>query len=45
MDTKPDDALLAMMRCYVSMPRVSWPWLALLFGALALLIGGLFLPP
>ncbi|WBK01745.1 hypothetical protein [Methylocystis parvus] len=39
-----DPALVAMMRCYLSKPRISWPYLAVLLAAMALLIGGLFLP-
>lgn len=38
------DALVAMLRCYLATPRVSWPYLALLLGALVLVVGGLFLP-
>lgn len=39
-----DPVLAAMMRCYLTRPRVSWPYLALLLGAMAFLLGGLFLP-
>lgn len=46
MTTEPqtDPVLVAMIRCYLSKPRVSWPWLALLLGAMAFLVGALFLP-
>ena len=47
-DLKPerpsDPALAEIMRCYLTRKRVSWPWLALLVAAMALLVGGLFLP-
>lgn len=40
----PDPALAAMMRCYLSRPRIAWPYLAMLVGAMIVLIGGQFLP-
>lgn len=39
-----DPALAEIMRCYLTRTRVSWPYLVFLVGALAVLIGGLFLP-
>jgi hypothetical protein len=46
MSTEPqtDPALVAMMRCYLSRPRIAWPYLAMLLGAMAFLVGALFLP-
>jgi hypothetical protein len=43
-EPQTDPALVAMMRCYLSKPRTSWPYLALLLGAMAFLVVGLFLP-
>ncbi len=43
-EQQTDPALVAMMRCYLSKPRIAWPYLALLLGALAFLTGALFLP-
>jgi hypothetical protein len=43
-EPQTDPALVAMMRCYLSKPRIAWPYLALLLGALAFLTGALFLP-
>lgn len=39
-----DPVIAAMIRCYISQPRVAWPYLALLFGAMAFLVGALFAP-
>lgn len=46
MTTEPqaDPALVAMMRCYASTPRISWPYLAMLLGSMAFLVLALFLP-
>jgi len=41
---EPDPALVAMMRCYLSRPRIAWPYLALLLGAMVFLVGALFMP-
>lgn len=43
-EQQTDPELMAMMRCYMSRPRIAWPYLALLFVAMAVLVGGLFLP-
>lgn len=43
-ESKADPALVGMLACYLSRSRVAWPYLALLFGAMAFLLGALFLP-
>jgi hypothetical protein len=45
MSDQDDNAVLvAMMRCYLSRPRIAWPYLALLLGAMAFLVVALFMP-
>lgn len=41
---KTDPVIGAMIRCYVAQPRIAWPYLVMLFGAMALLVGALFAP-
>ncbi|WP_442754674.1 hypothetical protein ACNHKD_17020 [Methylocystis sp. JAN1] len=43
-EPQTDPALAAMMRCYLSKPRIAWPYLALLLGSMAFLVLALFLP-
>jgi len=43
-EQQSDPVLAGMLRCYLSKTRVSWPYLALLVGAMAFLVGALFLP-
>ncbi len=37
-EPEQDDVPLSMMRCYLSQKRVSWPYLAILFVAMAFLV-------
>jgi hypothetical protein len=45
MNDEPADPVIgAMIRCYAAQPKISWPYLVMLFGAMAFLIGALFAP-
>ena len=45
MQQQPNDpALVEMMRCYLSRPRIAWPYFAILVGAMVFIVGALFLP-
>lgn len=43
-EPQSDPTLAAMLSCYLSQPRVAWPYLALIIGAMAFIVGALFLP-
>lgn len=45
MSDEPLDPMIgAMIRCYIAQPKVAWPYLVILFGAMAFLVGALFAP-